>query len=297
MEKITKSVLTLVLACFSGMAVAQIPNPGFETWNNMGNYSNPDQWDNLNSMTASSAVYTCQQGSPGSPGASYLKLTSKTVTGMGVMPGIAVSGKIDMMTFKPKSGFAFSGQPATLTGKYQYMNSGGDLASVSVTLTRWDAAMKMRDTIATSFITFNGMLMSWSTFTATLVYKSSAVPDSAVIILSSSGASPVNGSMLYIDNLAFAGSATGIKEAELDNAVILYPNPACDQLNVSSLSHDFTIESIEIFSLQGREIRAEKFKTGGYLNIIDVSTLSSGAYFLKLSTAKGNTMVKKFLKN
>ena len=41
------------------------------------------------------AVYTCVKGTPGNPGTSYLKLVSKTVTGFGVVPGVAVCGTIN----------------------------------------------------------------------------------------------------------------------------------------------------------------------------------------------------------
>lgn len=73
---------------------AQIPNSGFETWMSMGTYENPDGWATPNDFTTSAGVYTAEKGTPGSPGSSYLKLTSKTV-GSTVVNGIAVSGVID----------------------------------------------------------------------------------------------------------------------------------------------------------------------------------------------------------
>lgn len=74
----------------STTAFAQIPNSGFENWTTMGSYSNPDNWDQLNAMTNPNSVYTCVKGTPGNPGSSYIKLTSKTVGTMGVMHGLAV---------------------------------------------------------------------------------------------------------------------------------------------------------------------------------------------------------------
>lgn len=72
-----KSMYTFFAVCsFVATATAQLPNPGFETWTNMGTYENPDGWATLNDLTTMSGIYTATKGTPGSPGSSYLKLTS-----------------------------------------------------------------------------------------------------------------------------------------------------------------------------------------------------------------------------
>ena len=292
-----KNLLLLFSCTLLGFSMsAQIPNAGFETWNNMGSYMNPDKWDNLNSMTTSMSVYTCQQGTPGNPGSSYLKLTSKTVTGMGVMPGVAVSGVINMSTFKPKSGFAFSGQPASLTGNWQYMAGGSDMGYISVVLTKWNSAMMMHDTIATALKPLSGMVMSWTAFTINLSYRSAAIPDSAVIILSASGATPANNSMLYIDNLAFSGSAAGITESNLNTMVSVYPNPAQDKLNIALGNAGKTISNMEIFDIQGKLIKVLELKSLNSQTSIDIADLRKGVYILKLTSNEG-IITRKFSKN
>ena len=114
-------ILSTLIANFSLLKAQTIPNASFENWTNMGSYSNPNGWDQLNSLTSLGGIYTCEQGSPGAVGSFYLKLTSKTAGIAGVVPGVAVSGLIDITTQQPKSGFAFSGQPQALTGKWQHM--------------------------------------------------------------------------------------------------------------------------------------------------------------------------------
>ena len=117
-----KNIFTLiVLIALAIRTFAQIPNNGFENWTSMGNYSIPNSWGCLNDMTASKGIYTCEKGTPGDPGNYYLKLTSKTVTGSGVVPGIAVCGTLDQTTKKPLKGFAFNQRPVSLTGNWQYM--------------------------------------------------------------------------------------------------------------------------------------------------------------------------------
>src|SRR5688572_15868038 len=99
----------LVLVGFAAATQAQIPNASFENWTTVGGYSDSDGWDNFNALTASGSVYTCEKGTTGAPhGTAFLKLTTKMV-GTTAVPGLAMSGKYDIVTKKPKSGFPFTG--------------------------------------------------------------------------------------------------------------------------------------------------------------------------------------------
>jgi hypothetical protein len=255
-----KNIFTSIIGCGLVLSTfAQIPNSGFENWTSMGSYSNPDGWDQLNAMTSSMSVYTCTKGTPGNPGASYLKLVSKTVSGMGVMPGIAVSGVIDIANYAPKSGFAYSQRPLSLTGSWQYMPAGSDQGFVGVYLTKWNTGMSMRDTIAMAFQNLAGMQMSWANFTVNLNYMSTATPDSAIIILSASGATPVNSSSLYVDNLAFSGIVTGIKENGADyNNLSIYPNPSNEKVTLSYMIKSTDNVVVKITDVTGKVLKELK---------------------------------------
>lgn len=281
-----KNIFTLIIgSCITVSAFAQIPNNGFENWTSMGSYNDPDNWDQLNSMTSSMSIYTCTKGTPGNPGASYLKLTSKTVSGMGVVPGVAVSGVIDMVTFKPKSGFAYTQRPLSLTGSWQYMPSGSDQGFVGVYLTKWNTSMNMRDTIAMATQNLTSMMMSWTSFTINLNYMSTASPDSAIIIFSASGSTPVNNSAMYIDNLAFSGTATGIKEnaANLMNLTI-FPNPSNEKvvLNYTLKSTENVV--IKISDVTGKIVNELKPNgvIGNNKQELNISNLSQGIYTITI---------------
>lgn len=252
-----KNIFTILLgSCLAVSAFAQIPNNGFENWTSMGSYSDPDNWDQLNSMTSSMSVYTCTKGTPGNPGASYLKLVTKNVSGMGMMPGVAVSGVIDMVTFKPKSGFAYTQRPLSLTGSWQYMPAGSDQGFIGVYLTKWNTSMNMRDTIAMVVQNQSSMLMSWTNFTINLNYMSAATPDSAIIILSASGSAPVNNSSMYIDNLAFSGVATGINESTNNLAKLsVFPNPSSEKVILN-----YTVKSTENIVIRITDITGKVVK-------------------------------------
>lgn len=283
-----KSILSLVaIAIISTSAFAQIPNNSFETWMSMGTYSNPDNWDNLNMMTSSSGVYTATKGTGGASGggSSYLKLTSKNVNGMGVMPGVAICGTLDMATFKPTKGFSYTMRPANLTGSWQYMASGADAGFVAVYLTKWNSTMMMRDTIATAIEPLVGMAMSWATFNINLNYMSSAMPDSAVIILSASGTTPVANSYLYVDNMSFSGTATGINNIEnVVSNISVYPNPSTENINIQLNAQKTSLVKFQLVDLTGKlvkEVTAGEIQ-GKYATSINTNGITKGTYFLKV---------------
>lgn len=285
MKKIILTLSTTILLTTS--VLAQMPNSSFETWTNMGTYSVPDKWDNLNGMTTSAGIYTCTKGTPGSVGTAYLKLVSKTVTGMAVMPGVAVSGMMDMVTFKPVSGFPLAQRPQSLNGSWQHMASGADAGFVSVYLTKWDSVMMMRDTIATAKQALGGMVMSWATFSIPLTYKSNATPDSAVIVLSASGATPVAGSYLYVDNLTLVGNVTGLTAINTNViSVVVYPNPTTDKITVVLSTLKSAIVKLQLVDMAGKIVTEDNVGKiqGNYMHTLPTSHLTKGNYLLKITT-------------
>lgn len=292
-----KTILSIAAVAFTSASLfAQIPNNGFENWTSMGSYSNPDGWDQLNNLTASASIYTCTKGTPGFVGTGYLMLVSKTV-GTNVAPGIAVSGLINISAMKPKSGFPYTGQPQKLTGSWQYMASGADAGFISIILTKWNSTSMKRDTIAKANQVLSGMAMSWATFNINLTYKSSALPDSAIIVLSASGATPVANSYLYVDNLSFAGSVAGINN--IDNYVSninTYPNPTSDNINVELYAQKVSTIKLQLVDLTGKlikEINVGEVQ-GNYKHTINTTGISKGVYFLKV-TANDAVETKKII--
>ena len=74
------------------------------------------------------------------------------------------------------------------------------------------------------------------------------------------------------------------------NSFSLYPNPTKDLLNISS--DGISIERISIYSFSGQLLLTKNEET----NLVNVSGLSSGIYFLEITTENGNA-IKKFVKN
>ncbi|MDZ4665357.1 MAG: T9SS type A sorting domain-containing protein [Bacteroidota bacterium] len=291
--KTTLSIFGTTICLFT---FAQIPNSGFETWTTVGSYTNPTSWGTMNNTTSTFSVYSATPGTPGSPGNSYLKLTSKTLS-TSIVNGIAVSGVLDSITMKPKSGFPCTLQPVSFTGKWQHMIYGSSQGSVKATLTKWNTSLNKRDTIATAAQTLSGMAMSWANFSLNFSYFSSNVPDSCIIELRSSGSNPTNNDYLWVDNLAFAGSVTGVeKRPAIIYSLIVYPNPSAEFLNINLNLKSPQNIIIELTDISGKLMRSKNagILSGETFQSFDVSGIAQGTYLLKVVGEKA-TETKKII--
>ncbi len=282
MKKLTLALFALIL--FATTSMAQIPNNGFENWTNMGTYNNPDQWGTMNNLSALGSIFTAEKGTPGSPGSSYLKLTSKT-TPLGVLNGIAVSGKLDTINMKPISGFAYNQRPQNFTGKWQHMIFGSSQGAMTATLTKWNPGTSSRDTVAIADRILSGMVMSWATFTTPFVYHSGEFPDSCIIFLRASGPTPTNLDYLYVDDLSFTGTVAGIEHnASSANEISIFPNPAKDKiiLDLNIVSSSPTI--IHLTDMNGKVVVSKNagILYGSTQQILNISGLSAGNYLVKV---------------
>lgn len=281
-----QTILAIALMFTVVISKAQsVPNGSFEAWSNPNGYLVPDDWETLNDMTTTTGVYTATRG--GTSSDYYLKLTSQNVPGMGVMPGIAVSGMLDMGNLTALSGFPFAFRPAAFTGKWQYMgNSSNDVGFVHVILTKWNTTMNMRDTIGMAMQDLSGMVMSWSNFSIPFTYNSTDVPDSCIITMSASGANPEAGSYLYVDNLSFTGILEGVENTEITGTFKIFPNPANQDIQIDLSGLKATAQQFEITDLTGKVI-ATKQTDGSSMQTISIGELPAGNYLLRIFTAKG----------
>jgi hypothetical protein len=85
------------------------------------------------------------------------------------------------------------------------------------------------------------------------------------------------------------GSALSVIDQTLTDLSI-YPNPVEDELQIHTAT-DITDKIATIFDINGRRLNSLKLTT----NIINVSHLSEGVYFLRLES-KGKIMTRKFIK-
>jgi|AntRauTorckE5430_2_1112549.scaffolds.fasta_scaffold00641_9 N-acetylneuraminic acid mutarotase len=97
-----------------------------------------------------------------------------------------------------------------------------------------------------------------------------------------------NGTILYNDLWEYEEQPLSLLEIELQNKLKVYPNPTTNIINIST---DLNIIEIIVFDSQGKEQLKTTKHTG-----INISSFSSGTYYLNIKTATGET-VKKIIKN
>lgn len=279
---------------------AQIPNNSFESWTTVGTHVNPDNWGCLNDYTStySTTVFTCTKATNTPPqGTSYIKITSKNISGLGMVHGVAVCGTLNPVTRKPVAGFPYTLRSQKLTGKWQHM-SASDQGYIDVLLSKWNSSLNKRDTIAYKHTVLGAMVMSWATFNITLNYVSGEFPDSAMIFCSASPAVAAASDYLWLDNLSFTGTVipTGIDDAKLsENTTSVFPNPCSDILNLSLYLDKPSQVIVQVFDITGKMMKSEDYGTlnGANEKSLKVNSLSKGIYLLNIITGN-NSVVKYF---
>jgi len=87
----------------------------------------------------------------------------------------------------------------------------------------------------------------------------------------------------------------GVKENGKTARFMVYPNPAGNELRVTSYElQDGVIEIYDVFGRKQKSRRAEEQKAEGTM-VIDVSNLAAGVYFIRLTDEKSSA-VQKFIK-
>ena len=85
-------------------------------------------------------------------------------------------------------------------------------------------------------------------------------------------------------------SITGILEiGNIDNEIMVYPNPTNDELFIET---NFNYNLIEVYTAQGRLMQSNISS----IKKIDVSDLNNGLYIIMLTDKNGNRQVQRFVK-
>lgn len=72
-----------------------------------------------------------------------------------------------------------------------------------------------------------------------------------------------------------------------DASVVMYPNPAKNQVNISCSG---VIETIEMYDIQGRMLRTAVVNANA--TTLDVSDKANGVYFIRITSDKGQKVEK-----
>jgi len=249
----------------------QVPNGAFENWDSL-NYESPNGWHmNGDSIFKSTDHFA---------GSYSIKMVTQDYGGGNVQSAYITTGRMN----GPGGGLPYNFQNDTLIGYYKFIPSGGDSASVNISVTN-------HGTIVGGNGRFLAPASNYTLFK--IGFTSSLAPDTMRIDFSSSKypISPSSvGSTLYLDGLILRSVLLGTQEIGKtpSNMLFTYPNPATDVLNISFMKNPEADFGIMIYNVSGSLVKSEriKFNSSGY--VLNIADLPAGTYFLESISREGH---------
>jgi len=266
---------------FFTQTFAQIPNGDFESWT----AGNPTGWLTDNVATVATPITQTSDAHGGSSAVRGEVLS---------FFGNAYPGYI----YNYGHAFPINQRYAQLNGYYKLSPQGNDRFYVVVWFYSKDQL------IAENYGQF-GAASSYTQFSIPLVYVNADTPDSASIFIAagqdtSQNANANVGTVFFVDDLSFSGTATAVEDNAQPISFKLnqnYPNPFNPTTTISYSIPKSSYVSLKVYDILGNEVNTlvSGEKSAGYYQLkFDGSKLASGVYFYRL-TAGNKTDVKKLL--
>jgi hypothetical protein len=268
-------VIVSALAVLTAPVLAQIPNPGFETWSG----GEPTGWvsSNINGI-----VTNVTQSTQSHSGTYALKGD--------VVPFFTALLAPVIQSGLNARGTPYTQRPASVTGYYKFTPQGGDRFGVNVVLYHGGSE---GTAVATAALAITAGASSYVQFNAPFVYHTSDIPDTVILQFQIVG--PVTGtdyhlgSTFTLDDLAFAGSAGVEEDARLIPIDLQlqqnYPNPFNPTTTISYSLPARSDVSVIVYDLLGRAVAtlAQGVDGPGTRSVsFDGSALTSGTYLCRL---------------
>ena len=291
-------ILSTVLISISLKTNAQIPNNGFEIWEDYpdpGNptnvYQKPDQW--VGFLPNSPATYSFSiekniDSYPAGTGQYSMILKPDVANGVG---GAAFSWdtmplNISWENISPA--FPINYRPTSLFLYYKYLPEDGDSMRIVCIFYNDGNAFGGFDYQSPQTVP------DWTQLEIPINFSTSDIPDSATIILTTFYNTQHDGSSsLYVDNLSFDTAITSINESisgDLPSGFALmqnYPNPFNSTTTINYSLPKTSFVTIKIYNVLGKGVATllkEKKSPGNYKVELNTNNLPSGIYYYKMQT-------------
>ena len=281
-----------------------IENPGFEDWEDAGTViDEPVDWSSIKTSDAGSFINNAapvvwEQSSEAHSGNYSVKLFNVATFGI-VATGIVTNGRVHA-DFDPDLGYVFTtledegwntpftGRPDSIVAWAKYEPAGGDTARVQVLLHEGLASQPPNPgypgtRIGYAEINISGNVNSWTRFAAPFDYYSPNNPEYILFVLSAgAGTQPVEGSIVYFDDLQLTYDASGVDRSILSHTSIHAANGYIYLVNLPEHYKDEL--TLDIFDLTGASIRSIRINNKQHRI---KTSLKEGLYVVKLSGSEG----------
>jgi hypothetical protein len=90
--------------------------------------------------------------------------------------------------------------------------------------------------------------------------------------------------------MSFTYTGVGIAETQCIVPSLVYPNPTTGELQITN--YELQITNVEVYDVYGKKVSQISYPKSHISNLIDISHLQAGTYFLLINTEKGSIMQK-----
>ncbi len=289
-----KNVILLgsILIVWSVNLNAQIPNGGFEIWENYTdnftghNYEKPDLWVGSlpNNLVASFSIAKNPESYPLGTGQYSMKIQADLTNGV---RGAAISSDVSdpMLNWTPKPSFAINYRPTSLYLYYKCFPFGGDTIIGMVYFYKNGVVIGNPSWGTTQTVS------NWTAAEIPMTFNTVDIPDSATILFVTGAYVQHSESTLYLDNLSFTGFVSSVSENNMENANFsLYPNPSSDivTLNINNAKNSELI--LYIYNDFGALIKTEILKQNKHQ--FSTKDLINGAYTIEIKSQEWSVKQK-----
>lgn len=329
MNKTFTLFFSLSASLFS-FAQTQIPNPGFENWENVGaTTEEPTSWNSneTGSGLASSGPQTCYRETASPHSGSYSVRVETKYYILAVVNGNVTTGQVNAPSSNKSEGFlaatgankiAFTGRPDSLVGWYKYTQAtsgtgaSAEQGKVYAILHSGDyfdpptpvnsnhanlSANKIGDAL---YVSPASNQASWKRFTVPFNYVNSNTPAFIMLNITSSNNQLTvapgitgSGSKLWVDDLDLIyNNPVSVKENDFDKNVKVYFYDKT--IYVDFLNKNNESSTIDIYNATGQLVSTQQIENNS-VNKIDVSSFKSGIYMYKVSGKSQGKFGKLFI--
>ncbi len=300
-------ILTLTVSGLALMAQSTLPNGDFEQWIWEDHPTHPDggyyepgggffKTLNILDTIPTPPGLTCYPTDQAYAGSKAVRLITRKIDLLDILiPGVTGNLTIKWFTMNAALGapYPWITKPSRFKGYYKAFPLNGDSTGAILLLSKWNSSTKKRDTIAYNKLIFHGIQSDYTSFDVAVDYRdNTTMPDSITVLLLSCGgynAQNMMGSVGQVGSEAFFDDVTltdvsGFPYLLMPEVhVILAPNPAQTSLKIK-LSEQVKNGTLLILDAAGKH--AGSFTLKGMETTLDVSSLSAGHYYYKLTDGK-----------
>jgi hypothetical protein len=271
------------------LAVAQIPNGGFELWNAAGN--DITGWESTNGLSQLGNPQTIYRSTNAYSGTYACEINTKKI--IAKPPGVYIpdySGSMfvgKQISVRSIPGFPYTERPEKFTFWYQYNARNNDSATSLILLTKWNTPLNKRDTVAISYNLITDSVGIYTKKEALLTYFDPLTrPDTAIIYFSSAtNHANKEGARFLLDELNLVGGTVGLQEKNNAAGLAVFPNPSPNGFMYVSVRTEIKMEQIIIYNINGSKVWQTENFNGDELQIN--TQLPAGLYLLELRHSKG----------